>query len=52
MKKKKEHTDIISNYESIKFKHLERLATKMLVEDEKMNKLKEKNITTNFLDLF
>jgi hypothetical protein len=52
MKKKKEHKDIVDNYDLIKSKHLEQLATKMLVNDEKMNKLKEKNINTNFLDLF
>lgn len=52
MKKNKEHKDIIDNYDLIKSKHLERLATKMLANDEKMNKLKEKDINTNFLDLF
>jgi hypothetical protein len=50
--KKKEHDDIMKDYNNIKSKHLERLATKMLVNDEKMSKLKGKNIDTNFLDLF
>lgn len=52
MNKKKEHKDIKDNYDLIKSKHLEQLATKMLVNDEKMNKLKGKDINTNFLDLF
>lgn len=52
MGKKKEHKDIINNYDLIKSKHLEQLATKMLANDEKMSKLKEKDIDTNFLDLF
>jgi hypothetical protein len=52
MGKKKEHDNIVNNYDNIKSKHLERLATKMLANDDKMNKLKEKNIDTNFLDLF
>jgi hypothetical protein len=48
----KKNKDIIDNYDLIKSKHLERLATKMLANDDKMNKLKEKDINTNFLDLF
>jgi hypothetical protein len=52
MDKNKKHTDITNNYDLIKSKHLEQLATKMLNNDEKMNKLKDKNINTNFLDLF
>jgi hypothetical protein len=50
--RKKKHEDIITNYDRIKSKHLDNLATKMLANDEKMNKLKDKNINTNFLDLF
>lgn len=52
MSKKKEHKDIIDNYDLIKSKHLERLATKMLANDEKMSKLKGKDIDPNFLELF
>ena len=33
-------------------KHLEKLATKMLENDEKLSKLKAKNINTDFLNLF
>jgi hypothetical protein len=50
--RKKKHEDIITDYDRIKSKHLDSLATKMLANDEKMNKLKDKNINTNFLDLF
>jgi hypothetical protein len=50
--RKKKHEDIITDYDRIKSKHLDNLATKMLANDEKMNKLKDKNINTNFLDLF
>lgn len=52
MKKSKKHEDVINDYDKIKSKHLDNLATKMLANDEKMNRLKEKNINTNFLDLF
>jgi hypothetical protein len=50
--RKKKHEDIITDYDRIKSKHLDNLATKMLANDDKMNKLKGKNINTNFLDLF
>jgi hypothetical protein len=50
--KKKKHARIVKDYDKQKEKHLERLATKILDNDEKLNKLKAKNISTNFLDLF
>jgi len=50
--KKKKHSRIVKDYDKQKEKHLERLATKMLENDEKLIKLKGKNINTNFLDLF
>jgi len=50
--KKKKHNDIINDYNKIKSKHLDNLASKMLANDEKMNKLKGKDINPNFLDLF
>jgi FkbM family methyltransferase len=50
--KKKKHTKLVRDYDKQKEKHLERLATKILDNDEKLNKLKAKNISTNFLDLF
>ena len=52
MKPKKKHTKIVNDYEKQKSRHLERLATKLLENDEKLSKLKGKNINTNFLDLF
>ena len=50
--KRKKHEDIINDYDKIKYKHLDNLASKMLANDEKMNKLKGKDINPNFLDLF
>lgn len=50
--KRKKHEDIINDYDKIKSKHLDNLASKMLANDEKMNKLKGKDINPNFLDLF
>ena len=50
--KKKKHSKIVKDYDKQKEKHLERLASKLLENDEKLSKLKGKNINTNFLDLF
>ena len=50
--KKKKHSKIVRDYNKQKEKHLEKLATKILENDEKLSKLKGKNINTNFLDLF
>ena len=50
--KKKKHQKIVKDYEKQKEKHLERLATKMLENEEKVNKLKSTNINTDFLNLF
>jgi hypothetical protein len=50
--KNKKHSRIVKDYDKQKEKHLEKLATKMLDNDEKLSKLKGKNISTNFLDLF
>jgi hypothetical protein len=50
--KQKKHSRLVKDYDKQKEKHLERLATKMLDNDEKLSKLKGKNINTNFLDLF
>ena len=52
MKRKKKHQRLIDDYDTQKQKHLERLAKKMLDQDEKMNKLKNKNIKGDFLDQF
>ena len=50
--KKKKHSKIVKDYDKQKEKHLERLASKLLENDEKLSKLKGKNINNNFLDLF
>jgi hypothetical protein len=50
--KNKKHDKIIQDYDSIKSKHIEKLTDKILKNDEKLNKLKEKPVNKNFLDLF
>jgi hypothetical protein len=50
--KSKKHEKIIKDYKNVKAKHLEKIADKMLENDEKFNKLKEKKSTGKFLDLF
>jgi uncharacterized protein (DUF1330 family) len=50
--KSKKHNKVVKDYDKQKEKHLEKLATKMLENDEKLNKLKGKQINTNFLNLF
>jgi len=52
MKKKDKHQEIIKDYDKIKSRHLEKLATKMLKNDEKFQKLKNKNINPDFLKSF
>jgi hypothetical protein len=50
--KNKKHSRLVKDYEKQKAIHLERLATNMLKNDEKLSKLKGKNINTDFLNLF
>jgi hypothetical protein len=50
--KSKKHNKIVRDFEKQKSKHLERLATELLKRDEKNQKLKSKNIGTDFLNLF
>jgi hypothetical protein len=50
--KNKNHDDIVKNYDGIKAKHLENLASKMLKKDEEATKLKSKHIDPGFLNLF
>jgi len=52
MKKSKKHKKIINDYDKIKSRHLEKLATKILKRDEKLNNLKSKTINKDFLDNF
>ena len=49
---KKKHDKLVNDYDNQKNKHLERLAKKMLENDEKFRKLREKGIDDSFLDLF
>lgn len=42
----------MDDYETQKRKHLEKLSTKMLENDEKLRKFKSKDINNKFLDLF
>tara|TARA_R110002051_G_scaffold114348_3_gene187249 strand:+ start:169 stop:324 length:156 start_codon:yes stop_codon:yes gene_type:complete len=50
--KNKNHNKIVNNYDKQKEKHLEKLATKILKNDEKSEKLKLKQIKGDFLDKF
>ena len=50
--KKRKHKKLIDDYEGQKRKHLEKLATKSLENDEKMLKFKSKLIKGDYLDLF
>lgn len=50
--KHKKHDAIVNDFEAQKNKHLEKLATKSLAEQEKLSRLKDKNINTDFLNLF
>ena len=50
--KHKKHDKLVKDYEKQKSEHLDKLVTRMLKNDEKMQKLKEKNINPNFLNLF
>jgi|TARA_R100001086_G_scaffold74038_1_gene35678 hypothetical protein len=48
----KKHKKIVNNYAQQKSKHLDRLATKTLANDEKLQKLKSKQIKGDFLKNF
>jgi hypothetical protein len=50
--KNKKHDKLVNDYDAQKSKHLEKLTTKMLENDERNSRLKGKEINTNFLDLF
>lgn len=50
--KNKKHDSIVNDFDIQKQKHLEKLATKLVDIDQKNQKLKEKNINTDFLKLF
>jgi hypothetical protein len=50
--KHNKHDKLVKDYNQQKSKHLEKLATEMLKNDERNQKLKNKNISTHFLKLF
>lgn len=50
--KSKKHNKIIKDYDKQKEKHLEKLATQVLKNDERLQQLKSKSINTDFLKLF
>jgi hypothetical protein len=50
--KSKKHEKIVKDYQKEKAKHLEKLADKMLENDEKVRKFKEKKSTESFLTYF
>ena len=50
--KNKKHNKLVKDYDKQKERHLERLASKMLKDDEKNSLLKSKVIKGDFLDKF
>jgi len=52
MAKNKKHDKLFKDYDKQKSEHLDKLATKMLKNDELMKKLKNKKISNKFLKLF
>jgi len=52
MKRSKKHSKLVRDYNTQKSKHLEKLASKTLDNDEKFRKLKSKPIKGNFLKNF
>jgi len=46
------HKNIISDYQKSKSKHLDKIATRILKDDDKKDKLKKYKLKGNFLDLF
>ena len=50
--KRRKHDKLVNDYENQKRKHVEKLAKKMLDNDEKFCKLRDKEINDDFLNLF
>ena len=50
--KNKKHNKIVRDFDKQKAKHLEKLANEILKRDEKAQKLKEKPIDPNILNIF
>ena len=51
-RKKRKHDKLVNDYNNQKSKHLEKLADKMLEDQEKLSKLRDKKSDGKFLDLF
>lgn len=51
-RKKRKHDKLVNDYEKQKAKHLEKLATKMLEDADKLRILRDKKSDGKFLDLF
>ena len=51
-RKKRKHDKLVNDYDSQKSKHLEKLADRMLEDQEKLSKLRGKKTDGKFLDLF
>ena len=50
--KRNKHDKIVRDYDEVKSKHLEKLANRMLKDDEKNSMLRRKVIKGDFLDKF
>ena len=50
--KKKKHDQIVNDYDKIKSRHLEKLANKILKDEERRDDLRSKDIKGDFLDKF
>ncbi len=50
--KRKKHDQIVNDYDKIKSRHLEKLASKMLKDEEKRDNLRLKAIKGEFLNKF
>jgi len=50
--KRNKHNQIVNDYDKIKSRHLEKLADKMLKDEERRDNLRSKVIKGNFLDKF
>ena len=50
--KNNKHNKIVNYYDKIKSKHLDKLATRILKDDEKKEKLKTYKLKGKFLKLF
>jgi|TARA_B110000977_G_scaffold184149_1_gene247502 uncharacterized membrane-anchored protein YhcB (DUF1043 family) len=50
--KRNNHDKIVNDYDKIKSKHLEKLANKILKDEEKRDNLRSKNINGDFWNKF